>query len=119
MRKITFLSIVCICVIYCFSCNQQTDQNAIAQSTAVTEGSELIANSDCYSCHKIAEPATGPAYIDIAKKYTASAENRDMLASRIINGGKGIWGQVPMTPHPALSKEDAGKMIDYIFTLSK
>lgn len=59
----------------------------------------------------------GPAYVDIAAKYPLNDENVNHLADKIIAGGKGVWGEVPMTPHSALSKDDAKKMVSYILSL--
>ncbi len=59
------------------------------------------------------------AYKDVAAKYENNEENLTLLAGKIIKGGAGVWGQVPMTPHPALSEEDAKQMVKYIFLLRK
>ena len=40
-----------------------------------------------------------------------------MLAGKIINGGKGVWGEIPMTAHPQINQQDAEEMVKYIFTL--
>lgn len=81
------------------------------------KGLNLIAQSDCLTCHKVEEKLVGPAYRDVAKKYENTPANVDSLASKIIHGGAGNWGQVPMTPHPQLAKEDAQTMVKYILSL--
>lgn len=83
------------------------------------KGLELIGASDCTTCHKINEKNIGPAYIDVAAKYEATQANIDTLVSKIIKGGQGVWGTVPMTPHPTVSKEDATEMVKYILSLKK
>ncbi len=94
--------------------NIGTDKPApVAASNA--PGAQLIAKSDCLGCHKEHDKLVGPAYADVAKKYTAKDE--DMLADHIINGGAGHWGDVPMSPHPNLSKADAKEMVAYILTI--
>jgi cytochrome c len=40
-----------------------------------------------------------------------------MLAEKIIKGGQGVWGQIPMTPHPDVKQEDAEKMARYVLSL--
>lgn len=84
------------------------------------KGLELVAGSDCLTCHKIDEKLTGPAYREVANKY---AEMPDTivahLAGKIISGGSGVWGEVMMTPHASLSKEDAEAMVKYILLLKK
>ena len=79
----------------------------------------LIGQSDCVTCHKINEAVTGPAYIDVAKKYENTPANVEMLVEKVLKGGKGNWGEVPMLAHPALSKEDATTMVEYILSLKK
>ncbi|HUR12029.1 MAG TPA: c-type cytochrome [Flavitalea sp.] len=81
------------------------------------KGLELVAQSDCTTCHKINEKNIGPAYMDVSKKYEATDANIDSLASKVINGGQGVWGTVPMTPHPDLSREDAKEMVKYVLSL--
>ncbi|SIT20611.1 cytochrome c [Filimonas lacunae] len=76
---------------------------------------ELMAQSDCLSCHKVREKLVGPSYEEISKKYTTA--DIDTLASKIIKGGQGSFGQVPMTPHPALSTDDAKAMVKYILSI--
>ena len=40
-----------------------------------------------------------------------------MLAGKIIKGGTGVWGQVPMLPHDGLPQEDAEAMVKYVLSL--
>jgi cytochrome c len=79
----------------------------------------LIGQSDCTTCHKINEKLTGPAYMDVAKKYENTEANVNMLVEKVLKGGKGNWGDVPMLGHPTLSKEDATAMVKYILSLNK
>jgi cytochrome c len=79
----------------------------------------LIAQSDCLTCHKVEDKLVGPAYREVANKYAGQPGAVDSLASKIIHGGAGNWGQVPMTPHPQLSKEDAQTMVKYILSLKQ
>ncbi|HJU45668.1 MAG TPA: c-type cytochrome [Chitinophagaceae bacterium] len=82
-----------------------------------SKGLELVAQSDCFTCHKVDDMNAGPAYREIANKYEANAKNISLLAGKIINGGSGVWGQVPMTPHANLSKKEAEQMVKYIMLL--
>ncbi len=79
----------------------------------------LIGKSDCLTCHKVREKLIGPAYQDVANKYESTDANITMLASKIIAGGKGVWGEVPMTPHPTVSEADAKQMVKYVLLLKK
>lgn len=81
------------------------------------EGKALVEGADCLSCHKVDSKLVGPSYQDVAAKYTEA--DIDHLAQKVIDGGKGVWGDVPMTPHAGLSKENAQKMVKYILSLKK
>ncbi len=81
------------------------------------KGLALVAKSDCFTCHKLREAATGPAYGDVALKYENTAANQEMLADKVMKGGSGVWGQIPMAAHPDLSKEDAIQMVKYVLLL--
>jgi cytochrome c len=98
------------------------DTSAVTAARTVdttSAGGKLIAKNDCLTCHKVDTKVIGPAYADVAKKYTTSDAVVDTLASKIIKGGKGNWGDVAMTPHAALSMDDAKTIVKYILTLKK
>ena len=86
---------------------------------AKKDGKALIEASDCRTCHKDDVKLIGPAYADVAKKYENKASNVKMLAEKIINGGQGNWGEIPMSPHPNVSAEDASAMVEYILSMKK
>lgn len=94
-----------------------TDSSAVAAATPEAEGLKLIEGADCLSCHKIDAKLVGPSYQDVANKYTDA--DIDHLATKIIEGGKGVWGDIPMTAHAGMSKENAQKMVKYILSLKK
>ena len=84
-----------------------------------SEGEKLIAKSDCVACHKIDKKLIGPSYLEIAKKYPSNDKNINYLAEKIIKGGSGVWGTIPMAAHATLKKDDAKKMAKYILSLNK
>ncbi|WP_317045424.1 c-type cytochrome [Algoriphagus ratkowskyi] len=81
------------------------------------KGLAKLKTSDCTSCHMVERKIVGPSYADVAAKYEATDENIDMLAKKVVEGGVGTWGEIPMTPHPAVSMEDAKDMVRYILLL--
>lgn len=92
---------------------------AAAGMTAEQEkGLDLISKSDCLTCHKIADASTGPAYMEVAKRYAGQASIEDTLAQKIIKGGSGHWGSVPMTAHPQISEADAKTMVKYVLSVN-
>jgi cytochrome c len=96
-----------------------TASNDLSSNPDYTKGLALVAGSDCLTCHKTSEKNIGPAYKEVAAKYENTEENVKMLAEKVIKGGSGVWGAVPMTPHPQISQEDAEAMIKYIMLLKK
>ena len=82
-------------------------------------GYTLMAKSDCMTCHKTNEKLIGPSFIQIASKYKSQPAAANKLAGKIISGGTGVWGNLPMIPHPQLSKKDAALMVQYILAVKK
>jgi cytochrome c len=102
--------------------NADTNVNNIgtgSTGTAAGSGEELIKKSDCLTCHKVDVKLLGPAYQEVAAKYPATDENIELLAGKIIKGGAGNWGDIPMAPHPSISENDAKEMVKYILSLKK
>ncbi len=90
---------------------------AAAEDPEVEKGLALIGKSDCLTCHKIVDPSTGPAYEAVAAKYPDNDAVIDSLSKKIIAGGSGNWGTVPMMAHPDISEADAKSMVRYILSL--
>ncbi|HCL04990.1 MAG TPA: cytochrome c class I [Chitinophagaceae bacterium] len=96
-----------------------TTSDDLSSNPDYTKGLELIGKSDCLTCHKVGDKLIGPSYKEVAAKYENTEENITMLAGKIIKGGQGVWGSVPMTAHPAVTEDDAKAMVKYIFLLKK
>ena len=93
-----------------------TDNN---NSGELAPGAKLMAAADCNTCHKADVKVVGPALKDIAAKYPPTDANINTLADKVIKGGKGNWGDIPMAAHPALSVKDAKEMVKYVLSLHK
>lgn len=90
----------------------------LSSNPVYQKGLELYAKNDCGTCHKVDEKLTGPAYADVANKYANAPDTIvTHLAKKVIAGGTGVWGQVPMTPHPNLSEADAEALVKYVLLL--
>src|SRR5690606_6030090 len=83
----------------------------------IRKGEVLIAYSDCAICHREDAKVRGPAFVDIAARYPRNEEYIQLLALKVIGGGRGTWGYAVMTPHPDLPLEDAKAMVTYILSL--
>ena len=88
-------------------------------AAAAQQGEVLIAYSDCYTCHKEDKDSVGPAFKDIAERYPVQQAYIDMLAQKVISGGKGSWGSATMSPHPKVSLEEARLMVNYILSFKE
>jgi cytochrome c len=120
-----------VAVVVLMACGSNKDNKAAEATTETSstsspsanpdyqKGLELVGKNDCLTCHKINEKNIGPAYKDVAAKYENNDDNVKMLAEKIIKGGSGNWGAIPMTPHPALKQEDAEAMVKYVLLLKK
>lgn len=89
-----------------------------AQTEAQVDGRQLIQKSDCKACHMDDARVIGPSYQEVAERYEESDSTINYLANKIIQGGSGNWGEVPMTPHPQHSKEETEQMVKYILSLN-
>ena len=127
MKKIIVIFGICSLIFACTSSEKSEsteDTGTVAAATAETtasvgsaKGEKLISTSDCLTCHKVDAKIVGPSYIDVANKYEATDENIEMLANKVIKGGAGAWGEIPMAPHPAISIDDAKEMVKYVLSL--
>ena len=134
MKKLLLPALLVSLLIACGGGGETKKEGADTAAAATTEpakedlsknpdyvkGLELIGQSDCLTCHKVNEASTGPAYALVAEKYSNAADTTiTRLAKKIIAGGAGDWGTVPMTPHPQLSEADATQMVKYVLLLKK
>ena len=126
MKKIIVSMAICLCLFACNSTEEKTKpvepeqkKNAAMDNPDYDAGLNLIAKSDCFTCHKLRETLVGPSYGDVAKKYPNTPENINLLSDRIIKGSQNIWGPTPMLAHPGITKADAEKMIKYILLLKE
>ncbi|RED22715.1 cytochrome c551/c552 [Flavobacterium cutihirudinis] len=120
MKLFLFIAIITLNGSTSFS-NYQAIPNVYTdiQDTQHAEAEAILKKLDCATCHKIEKKVAGPSYLDIAKKYPHNEKNINYLSDKIIKGGSGVWGAVPMLPHAALKKDDAKKIAKYILSLNK
>jgi cytochrome c len=91
---------------------------ALAMGAGVASADQALAQkSACMSCHQVAKKVVGPSFQDVAKKYKGDAKAADHIVTVIKKGGKGVWGPVPMPPHPQVSDDNAKKLADWVLSL--
>lgn len=91
---------------------------AMAAISAPAMADEALAKSkNCMACHAVDKKLVGPAYKDVAKKYAGDAKAADMLAAKIIKGGSGVWGAIPMPANTQVNPAEAKKLATWVLSL--
>ncbi|MHA3773941.1 PQQ-dependent sugar dehydrogenase [Verrucomicrobiota bacterium sgz303538] len=86
---------------------------------ATEPGLALMKSSDCFNCHAVEQQVIGPALVNIAEKYRNQPGAMDASAKRVREGSSGVWGQVPMLPHPQHTTDEINIMLRWVFGLQK
>jgi cytochrome c len=77
----------------------------------------LATSKNCMSCHAIDKKLVGPAYKDVAAKYKTDKAAAERLAAKVMKGGGGVWGAVPMPSNPQVNDAEAKKIVAWILSL--
>ena len=80
-------------------------------------GEALAKNSGCLACHTVDKKLVGPTYKDIAAKYRSDKGAEAKLIKKVKVGGKGVWGDVPMSPNAHVKDEDIKTMVQWILSI--
>ena len=92
-------------------------------AAAVTAASPVLADEalakakNCMACHAIDKKLVGPSYKDVAAKYAKDKGSVDLLAAKIMKGGSGVWGPVPMPANPQVNEAEAKKLATWVLTV--
>jgi cytochrome c len=78
---------------------------------------ELAQAKNCLACHAVDHKVVGPAYKDVAAKYAGDKGAVDKLAQKIMKGGSGVWGPVPMPANTQVNEAEAKKLAAWVLTL--
>jgi len=76
----------------------------------------LATSKNCMSCHAVERKVLGPSFKDVALRYKDDKDAAAMLASKIMKGGKGVWGPVPMPANNQVSEADAKKLAGWVLS---
>lgn len=92
---------------------------ALAASAPAKASEAIVKKARCVACHVVDTKRVGPAYKDVAAKYRGDAGAPAKLFDKVRSGGSGVWGEVPMIPHPAdkISDDDLKAAIKWILSL--
>ena len=76
----------------------------------------LATSKNCMACHAVDKKLVGPSYKDVAAKYAGQKDAVEKLAVKIIKGGSGVWGPIPMPPNAQVNEADAKKLATWVVT---
>jgi len=88
-------------------------------ASAFAAGEEdMLKTKGCIACHKVDGKSVGPSYKEVAARYAGQKDAVDKLVDKVLNGGAGVYGKVPMTPNKAkVSPEEAKTLVVWILSL--
>ena len=78
---------------------------------------ELAQKKNCMACHAVNQKVIGPSYKDVATKYAGQSDAVAKLVPKVMKGGSGVWGAVPMPANPQVSEAEAKQLVQWILTL--
>ena len=76
----------------------------------------LATAKNCMACHAVDKKLVGPSYKEVATKYAGQKDAVDKLAVKIVKGGAGVWGPVPMPANAQVSEAEAKKLAAWVMT---
>ncbi len=95
-------------------------------SAALFTGGLVQANEDlakkhaCLACHQIDKKVVGPAYKEVAAKYKGADDAQiAALADKVMKGGAGVWGPIPMPPNANVTPEEATTLVKWVLSMAE
>ena len=76
----------------------------------------LATAKNCMACHAVDKKLVGPSYKEVAAKYAGQKDAVDKLAVKIMKGGSGVWGPVPMPANAQVNEAEAKKLAAWVMT---
>lgn len=77
----------------------------------------LATAKNCMACHAVDKKLVGPSFKDIANRYAGQSDAAGKLAGKIVKGGSGVWGPVPMPANNQVSDAEAQKLAAWLLGL--
>ena len=75
---------------------------------------ELAQKKNCMACHAVDKKVIGPAFKEVAAKYAGDKDAPAKLATKVMKGGSGSWGQIPMPANPQVSEAEAKQLVAWV-----
>ena len=77
---------------------------------------QLATAKNCMACHAVDKKLVGPSYKDVAAKYAGQKDAVEKLSDKVIKGGAGVWGPIPMPANTQVTPDEAKKLVAWILT---
>ena len=77
---------------------------------------DLAQKKNCMACHAVDKKVIGPAYKEVAAKYAGQKDAADKLAQKIMKGGSGVWGAVPMPANPQVNDAESKTLAAWVLS---
>ncbi|MEY2891035.1 MAG: hypothetical protein RJA98_943 [Pseudomonadota bacterium] len=82
----------------------------------VLANADLAQKKNCMACHAVDKKLVGPAYKDVAAKYAGQKDAVDKLTQKVMKGGAGVWGPVPMPANTQVSAAEAKQLVEWVLS---
>ena len=91
----------------------------IAGAAHAANETALATAKGCMACHDVGAKKVGPSYKDVAKKYAGQGDAQAKLVKKVLEGGSGTWGPVPMPPNKTMgvTEADAKKLVAWVLSV--
>jgi cytochrome c len=89
----------------------------VVQAGTAADVQPLADKNGCFACHGMQTKLVGPGFAEVAARYKGDSEAAERLGKKIREGGKGVWGPVPMPAHGNLGEADARKLAEWVLSV--
>ena len=89
----------------------------VSGTALADDGAVLARKKNCMACHTVEKKIVGPSYKDVARKYAGQKDAESRLAEKIVKGGKGSWGEIPMPPNATVKPDEAAALARWILSV--
>ena len=87
-----------------------------SSAMAADAAADLAKAKNCMTCHAVATKLVGPAYKDVAAKYAGQKDAEAKLVAKVLKGGSGAWGAVPMPANTQVSEPEAHTLVKWVLS---
>jgi cytochrome c len=88
----------------------------LSQGALVKADAKLASEKNCLACHDVSAKRLGPSFRDVSARYVGQKDAVDKLTQKVLKGGAGAWGTMPMPANPQVSETDARKLVTWVLS---